>query len=174
MIGSSTESWGWTTISKFSGHLKYFLKTKKTPNGLFGYTATTPGDPWSQQWQDLKTIMATAWKEDTDIALPLVSNVEHYPISTDFSGQQLSTPLLCADNWGGQSRMQRSAIMPFVRKSIFENDSPRLYIQPWEWTTRLGRWPRPWPWRHEARKTIIFFCVCADSAIHLVIFFFLR
>jgi len=72
MIGSSIESWGWTTISKFSGHLKYFLKTKKTPNGLFGYTATTPGDPWSQQWQDLKTIMATAWKEDTDIALPLI------------------------------------------------------------------------------------------------------
>ena len=75
MIESSAEAWGWTKLLKFSGHLKYFLKSKRTPNGLFGYTATTKGDPWSRQWQDLKTIMATAWKEDTSIAIPLVRNI---------------------------------------------------------------------------------------------------
>ena len=72
MIGMSTATWEWNKLIRFSGHLKHFLNTNSIPNGLIGYTATTPGDPWSTQWHDLKNIMATTWKEDMETALPLV------------------------------------------------------------------------------------------------------
>ena len=77
MVGSNTFAWEWNKITEFGQHLKYYLKTKSLPNGLLGYAKTTPGDPWSTQWQDLKTIMATTWKEDMTVAMPLVSYQVH-------------------------------------------------------------------------------------------------
>ena len=80
MINSNSVSWKWRKITQYSKHLMHFLNTDQLPNGLLGYSSTTQGDPWTTQWQDLKTIMATTWKEDMDVAMPLVGHLAYFPI----------------------------------------------------------------------------------------------